>query len=139
MLIPRSHARVHHWHILLALQLLIVTSLANAQDIENLTGLPMYPRLRTAVMDRAPKTDELGHWCYHLLADTYDSLDAVQEWYRTALKRASESDLTHDAAYKAYPLLSGIKLARDLDYVDIYKPTPQSTTFIQLVKCSPVT
>ena len=90
-------------------------------------------------MDRIPKTDILGHWCYHLTADTYDSLDAVQEWYRKALINASETDLTHDPSYRAYTELSGIKLSRDLDYVDVYRTAPQATTSIQLVKCSPVT
>jgi hypothetical protein len=74
-----------------------------------------------------------------LTADTYDSLDAVQEWYRKTLVNASESDLTHDPSYKAYTELSGIKLSRDLDYVDIYKSAPQATTSVRLVKCSPAT
>jgi hypothetical protein len=90
-------------------------------------------------MDRIPKTDVLGHWCYRLTAETVDSLDTVQEWYRRALDNASETDLTHDPSYKEYTELSGIKLSRNLDYVDIYKSAPQATTSIQLVKCSPVT
>ena len=86
-----------------------------------------------------PKTDVLGHWCYRLTADTYDSLDAVQEWYRKALAGASESDLTHDESYRAYTELSGIKLSLDLDYADIYQSAPHTMTTIKLVKCSPVT
>lgn len=125
--------------LFVALHLLIAAPLAVSQGIQNLTGLPLYPRLRTATMDRIPKTDILGHWCHRLTADTYDSLDAVQEWYRKALVNASETDLTHDPSYKAYTELSGIKLSRDLDYVDIYKSAPQATTSILLVKCSPVT
>jgi hypothetical protein len=119
------------------LQLLITAPPAISQEIQNLTGLPAYPRLRSATMDRIPKTDILGHWCYRLTADTYDSLDAVQAWYRKALVNASETDLTHDESYKADTELSGIKLSLGLDYVDIYKSAPQAITSIKLVKCSP--
>lgn len=140
----RHHQRPERLPLLLAalsvtLHLLIAAPLAVSQEIQNLTGLPAYPRLRSATMDRIPKTDILGHWCFRLTADTYDSLDAVQEWYRKALLNASETDLTHDPSYREYTELSGIKLSRDLDYVDIYKSAPQATTSIRLVKCSPMT
>jgi hypothetical protein len=125
--------------LLVALQLLAAAPLAVSQEIQNLTGLPAYPRLRSASMDRIPRTDVLGHWCYRLTADSYDSLEAVQEWYRKALVGASESDLTHDESYKAYSELSGIKLSRDLDYADIFQSAPHAMTTIKLVKCSPVT
>jgi hypothetical protein len=131
---------LHVAALALTAQLLILAPPpAASQEIQNLTGLPAYPRLRTATMDRIPKTDVLGHWCYRLTAETVDSLDTVQEWYRRALVNASETDLTHDPSYKEYTELSGIKLSRNLDYVDIYKSAPQATTSIQLVKCSPVT
>jgi len=125
--------------LLVTLQLLTVAPLAVSQTIQNLTGLPAYPHLRSATMERKPRTDVLGHWCFRLTADSYDSLDAVQDWYRKALVGASESDLTHDESYKAYTELSGIKLSMDLDYADIYKSAPQAITSITLVKCSPVT
>jgi hypothetical protein len=121
------------------LQVLTAAPLAVSQTIQNLTGLPAYPHLRSATMERIPRTDVLGHWCYRLMADSYDSLDAVQDWYRKALAGASESDLTHDPSYKAYTDLSGIKLSIDLDYADIYRSEPQAITSITLVKCSPVT
>lgn len=125
--------------VLVTLPLMAAAPLAVAQDIQNLTGLPAYPRLRSASMDRIPKTDVLGHWCYRLTADTYDSLVAVQEWYRKTLVGASESDLTHDESYKDYTELAGIKLSLDLDYADIYQSVPHAMTTIKLVKCSPVT
>ena len=125
--------------LLVTLQLLTVAPLAVSQTIQNLTGLPAYPHLRSATMERKPRTDVLGHWCFRLTADSYDSLDAVQDWYRKALVGASESDLAHDESYKAYTELSGIKLSLDLDYADIYKSAPQAITSITLVKCSPVT
>lgn len=125
--------------LFVTLQLLAAAPVAVSQTIQNLTGLPAYPHLRSVTMDRIPKTDVLGHWCLRLTADSYDSLDAVQDWYRKALVGASESDLTHDESYKAYKELSGIKLSLDLDYADIYKTAPQATTSIRLVKCSPVT
>jgi hypothetical protein len=134
---PRLMLRVAA--LFVTLQLLAAAPLAVSQTIQNLTGLPAYPRLRSATMDRIPKTDVLGHWCLRLTADSYDSLDAVQDWYRKALVGASESDLTHDESYKAYPELSGIKLSKDLDYADIYRVSPQAITMIQLVKCSPAT
>jgi hypothetical protein len=135
----RVSARVRIAALCVSLQLLTAAPLAVSQTIQNLTGLPAYPHLRSATMERIPRTDVLGHWCWRLMADSYDSLDAVQEWYRKALVGASESDLTHDDSYKAYPELSGIKLSMDLDYADIYKSAPQAITSIKLVKCSPVT
>jgi len=125
--------------LFVTLQLLTAAPLAVSQSIQNLTGLPAYPHLRSATMERIPRTDVLGHWCWRLTADSYDSLDKVQDWYRKALVGASESDLAHDESYKAYTELSGIKLSLDLDYADIYKSAPQALTSIILVKCSPVT
>jgi hypothetical protein len=137
MTLSFTRARLRVAAILVTLQLLAAAPLAVSQSIQNLTGLPTYPRLRSATMDRVSKTDVLGHRCMHLTADSYDSLDAVQNWYRRALAGASESDLTHDESYRAYPELSGIKLSLNLDYADIYKISPQAITMIQLVKCGP--
>ena len=136
-------ARLHQERLMLRITALFVAlqlaPLAVSQELQNLTGLPAYPHLRSATMERMPRTDVLGHWCFRLTADSYDSLDAVQDWYRKALVGASESDLTHDESYKAYAELAGIKLSLDLDYADIYKSAPQALTSIILVKCSPVT
>ncbi len=117
-------------------QLLTSALFASSEELRNLTGLPVYPNLKSATMDRVPKTDTLGHWCTRLVAESYDSLDAVQGWYRKALVGASETDLTHDGSYKAHIELVGIKLSLGLDYVAVYQSTPQAITSIELVKCS---
>ena len=118
------------------LRLLTVAS-SIAEVTQNLTGLPLYPNLRSATMYGTPTTDTLGHWCTRLVGGSSDSLDAVQAWYRKVLVGASETDLTHDPSYQAYSDLSGIKLSMGLDYVDIYKGARQASTSIVLVKCSP--
>jgi hypothetical protein len=37
--------------------------------VVNLTGLPVFPYLSKAVMDRVTKTDALGHWCSRFTAE----------------------------------------------------------------------
>jgi hypothetical protein len=123
--------------VLLTACLLCVTAIAPAQSVYNLTGLPLYPNLSRAKMDGAAKTDALGHWCSRLAAETFDRLDVVQGWYRKALVNASETDLSHDERYKSLIMLSGIKLALGIDYVTIYRIANQTTTSIELYRCSP--
>ncbi len=90
-------------------------------------------------MDAVVRTDALGRWCRHFSAETSYPLDVVEAWYRSALAGASETDLTHDDAYKDYTELSGIKLGVGVDYVTIYKATARAPTSIELFRCSPVT
>jgi hypothetical protein len=111
---------------------------ATADDVRNLTGLPAYPRLSSAVMDGVFRTDTLGHWCMRFWANASDSLGAVEAWYRKSLVGASEIDLIHDKTYKDYAGLAGIKLAMGIDYVVVYKTTSDAPTSIDLYRCSPI-
>ena len=88
-------------------------------------------------MDNVAKTDTLGHWCIRLAAESFDSLGAVEDWYRKALPGASETDLNHDERYRNYSKLSGIKLGLGIDSVTVFRAANQSTTSIELFKCSP--
>jgi hypothetical protein len=112
------------------------TSTVSAEDVYNVTGLPAYPNLSRAKMDAVARTDTLGHWCTRFAAETFDRLDVVETWYRKALVNASETDLNNDERYKGYPKLSGIKLALGIDYVTVYTIANQSTTTIELFRCS---
>jgi hypothetical protein len=118
-------------------QLLSAAPPASAEDVRNLTGLPAYPRLESAVMDEVFRTDTLGHWCMRFWASAPDSLSAVEAWYRKSLAGASEIDLAHDKTYRSFTGLSGIKLAMGIDYVVVYKTAAQATTSIDLYRCSP--
>jgi hypothetical protein len=119
--------------------LLIAAPLAAAAaDVRNVTGLPAYPNLSSAVMDTVFRTDTLGRWCMRFWANTSDSLAAVESWYRKSLIGASEIDLVQDSTYKNYAGLSGIKLGLGIDYVVVYKATSLSPTSIDLYRCSPI-
>ena len=107
-------------------------------ETRNLTGLPAYPNLTSAVMDSVFHTDTLGHWCMRFWADTADSLTTVEAWYRKALIGSSEIDLTHDKAYKNYSGLVGVKIVLGIDYVVVYKTSSQAPTSIDLYRCSPL-
>jgi len=122
---------------LLTVALFAAASIAPAGDVYNLTGLPAYPHLTGAKMDNVARTDALGHRCTRFAGETSDSLEIVEAWYRQALVGASETDLNHDERYKIYDRLSGIKLAVGVDSVTVYKTANQSTTSIELFRCSP--
>jgi hypothetical protein len=124
--------------ILLAVQLLVFAPLVPARETGNLTGLPAYPNLTSAVMDGTFKTDTLGHWCMRFWADTADSLTTVEAWYRKALIGSSEIELTHDKTYKSYSGIIGVKIVRGIDYVVVYKTSGQAPTSIDLYRCSPL-
>jgi hypothetical protein len=116
---------------------LAVASLAASEEVQNLTGLPVYPNLSKAMMDPTAKTDAFGRWCTRFSAETSYPIDIVEAWYRKALVGASETDLTHDRTYGNYIQLSGIKLALGVDYITVFKVTNQAPTSIELFKCSP--
>ena len=118
---------------------LCVAAIAPAQPVYNLTGLPLYPNLSRAKMDGVARTDALGHWCNRFAAETFDRNDVVQDWYRKALVNASETDLNNDERYKSLVKLSGIKLALGIDYVTVYRTANQTTTSIELFRCSAAT
>jgi hypothetical protein len=107
---------------------------AQSAVLDNLTGLPAYPNLDAAVMDKVWKTETLGRWCTRFSSSTTDSLATVEAWYRRRLLQASETELANDDAYSAYPQLSGIKLALGVDYVAIYR-LPNQPTIIELHRC----
>jgi hypothetical protein len=125
--------------MLVAYPLLVFALPALCADTRNLTGLPAYPNLSSAVMDGTFKTDTLGHWCMRFWADTADSLPTVEAWYRKALIGSSEIDLTHDKTYKNYSGVIGVKIVLGIDYVVVYKVSSQAPTSIDLYRCSPVT
>lgn len=114
----------------------IAAPTADAQGVYNLTGLPLYPNLTSAQMDTVTRTDALGHWCMRFAAETFASLDTVEDWYRKALPAASETDLNHDERYRGYFKLTGIKLAFGIDSVTVFRAADQSHTTIELFKCS---
>jgi hypothetical protein len=60
----------------------------------------------------------------------------VEAWYRRALPGANETDLNHDERYRNYLKLKGIKLAQGIDSVTVYTTANQSTTSIELFRCS---
>jgi hypothetical protein len=100
----------------------------------NLTGLPTYPHLDRAAMDDVWQTESLGRWCAKFTGVTSDSLDAVEDWYRRTLYRASETDLIRDEHFRGYSTLSGIKLVLGVDYVALYR-MPNQPTIIELHRC----
>ena len=122
--------------ILLTFSLLSTAPNAWTREVYNLTGLPVYPYLTTADMDTVARTDTLGHWCARFTAQASDPLAVVEEWYRKALVKPSETDLHNDPAYRNYVNLSGIKLAVGIDYVTVFRTGNQPTTSIELFKCS---
>lgn len=124
--------------MLMAVQAIGFAPHAFTADTRNLTGLPAYPNLTSAVMDGTFKTDTLGHWCMRFWADTADSLTTVEAWYRKALVGSSAIDLTHDKTYKNYSGVVGVKIVLGLDYVVVYKTSRQAPTSIDLYRCSPV-
>jgi hypothetical protein len=125
------------WVALLWAAQLAFNPQAIAADTRNLTGLPAYPNLSSAVMDGTFKTDTLGHWCMRFWADTSDSLSTVEAWYRKTLIGSSEIDLTHDKNYKNYTGVIGVKIVLGIDYVVVYKTSGQAATSIDLYRCSP--
>jgi len=131
-------ARTDPWLIaaLLAVSLSSMASFATAKNVDNLTGLPVYPNLSDAEMDNAAKTDALGHWCIRFAAETFDGLDVVEAWYRKALVHATETDLNHDERYKNYENLSGTKFALGVDSVTVFRTANRPTTTIELFRCS---
>jgi hypothetical protein len=119
------------------LQLVLAVSPAYSADTRNLTGLPAYPNLTSAVMDSVFRTDTLGHWCMRFWSATSDPLAAVESWYKKTMIGSSEIDLSHDKTYKNYPSVVGVKIVLGIDYVVLYKTASQAPTSIDLYRCSP--
>ncbi len=114
---------------------LSVIAAGSRAAVVNSTGLPTYPNLTNAFMDPVLRTDSLGRWCAHFSADTPDSIESVENWYRRIWAAASETDLAHDPDYGVYPNLNGIKLAIGVNSVAVYKVSARGTTAINLTRC----
>ncbi len=119
----------------MAAALLAATAANGASStIANVTNLPTYPHLSAAAMDRVWRTEYLGRWCATFTGVTDDSLATVEDWYRSRLARASETELGRDPRFGAYAALDGIKLALGVDYVALYR-MPNRPTVIELHRC----
>jgi hypothetical protein len=110
---------------------------AQTYPVANSTGLPLFPYLNRGAMDQLTHTDTMGHWCSRFAGETSYPLEKVQAWYRAAMLRASETDLTNDDRYKPYTALAGIKLALGIDYVTVFRVAGGAATSIELYRCSP--
>jgi hypothetical protein len=99
------------------------------------TGLPAYPNLLTAELDKTYRTEALGRWCARFTMTTGDSLATVETWYRKNLFRASETDLTNDDQFQRLAGLAGIKLALEFNYVAVYRSSLNPSTVIELHRC----
>jgi hypothetical protein len=121
------------WPLLLA----GAASPAGSDEVYNVTGLPAYPNLSKAKMDEVWKTDTMGRWCARFAGSSSDRLEVVEAWYRKVLVGASETDLNNDPQYSDPLTLSGIKLALGIDSVTVFRTAKQSSTSIELFRCSP--
>jgi hypothetical protein len=116
---------------------LSAVGVARTADLDrNTTGLPSYPHLRSAVMDPVARNTQ-GRQCTHFAADSPDSLEAVESWYRQALPGAVESDVNKDSIYGSYFKLNGIRLVRGNDFLTVYRLANGSVTSIELFNCGP--
>lgn len=113
----------------------LLPALGLAADINpNTTGLPTYPHLRRAIMDAVPR-NTLGRQCTHYAAESADSLETVEAWYRNALPDAVESDVNQDSIYGSYFKLTGIRLTKGSDFLTVYRIPSGASTSIELFKC----
>ncbi len=110
-----------------------------AADVNNPTGLPLFPNVDHAQLEDRLRTDDLGRWCMHFSARSFDSLATVENWYRRTLSSASETDLGHDRDYqRSYAALDGIKLTMNLGFIAIYQASTGAVTSIDIVRCGPI-
>jgi hypothetical protein len=122
-----------------AVSLMTHASLAMPADVQNPTGLPVYPNIDSARLADRMRTDDFGRWCVRLSARSLDSLEMVENWYRHALSTASETDLRNDGDYEnSYVRLDGIKLTMNLAFVAVYKASRGAATSIDIVRCGSV-
>jgi hypothetical protein len=141
---PRSHAPPTRliWGlaaVVYSLSLMTYGQWVVAADLDNPTGLPVYPNVEGARLEDRLTTDDLGRWCMRLSARSWDSLATVENWYRHALSNASETDLLHDGDYeRRYLELDGIKLTKNLAFVAVYKASKGAATSIDIVRCGTV-
>jgi hypothetical protein len=118
-----------------ALSLGLLPALGLAADIDsNTTGLPTYPHVRRAVMDPVAR-NTLGRQCTHYAAESGDSLEAVESWYRRAVPGAVESDVNENSIYGSYFQLTGIRLTQGNDFLTVYRLPSGASTSIELFKC----
>jgi len=114
---------------------LVLPLASGATDVDrNTTGLPTYPHLLRAIMDPVPR-DTLGHQCTHYAAESGDSLEAVEAWYRKELPGSVESDVNKDSIYGSYFKLTGIRLTKGQDFLTVYRTSDGASTSIELFRC----
>jgi hypothetical protein len=119
----------------MALCLGLLSALGHAADIDpNSTGLPTYPHVRRAIMDPVARST-LGRQCTHYAAESGDSLEKVESWYRKALPGAVESDVNENSIYGSYFKLTGIRLTQGNDFLTVYRIPNAVSTSIELFKC----
>jgi hypothetical protein len=116
--------------------LLGAATTARAAEDRRFAGLPIHPALTHDSVDPRLHTDALGHWCAHLSGHTSASILVVADWYRKNWPESSETDITHDAAYRnAHVNIEGLKLSLGVNSVLIYRITPQAQTVIEIFCC----
>jgi len=122
--------------VVCALALISSAALATPVAVLSPSGLPIYPNVDGARLEDRLRTDDLGRWCTHLHAQSADSLEAVENWYRRALSGASETNLHNDIDYeRRYEELDGVKLTMNLAFVAVYKASRGAVTSIDIVSC----
>jgi hypothetical protein len=91
----------------------------------NETGLPLYPKANTGTQYQASRDEHPAYLIY--TAQSSDSLEAVEDWYRHALPQAKETkddnQLTH-----------GIVLTKGKDKVLVYQLGKSKGAVIELQK-----
>jgi hypothetical protein len=91
----------------------------------NETGLPLYPKANTGTQYQAPPNEHPAYLIY--TAQSSDSLEVVEDWYRNALPQAKETkddnQLTH-----------GIVLTTGKDKVLVYQLGKSKGAVIELQK-----
>jgi len=136
--VPLIHRRYRSAALLFALCLSTRASLTLEATVTNPTGLPVYPNVDNARLEDRLRTDDLGRWCMHLSARSFDSLATVESWYRRALPTASETELRKDRDYeRSYGELDGIKLSMNLAFVAVYQVSTGAATSVDIVRCGP--
>ena len=64
------------------------------------------------------------------------NVSSNEAWYRKAFPGAVESDVNEQSLYGSYFKLTGIRLARDTDFLTVYRMPGGTSTSIELFKCS---
>jgi hypothetical protein len=115
-------------------ELAVIAAAGVASLVVNTTGLPTYPHVKNAMMDPVPR-NTLGRRCTHYSAESPDPLETVEAWYRRELPGAVETNVRQDSIYGSYFNLTGIRLARENDFLMVYRTPGGASTAIELFQC----